>query len=120
MSQRKYTLPWPPSVNDYWGHTRTGRTFIYKSGVEFRDRVIAIAAGSGEPMEGRLEVFVEVYPPNRRRRDLDNVLKAILDGLEHAGVYKNDGQIDRLHVDRCSVVEGGAVCVSVHRLEGGE
>jgi hypothetical protein len=29
-----------------------------------------------------------VHPPDRRRRDIDNVQKALLDALQHGGAYR--------------------------------
>ena len=36
-----------------------------------------------KPLTGKLVVDVEVFPPDNRRRDIDNVQKALLDALEH-------------------------------------
>ena len=44
-----------------------------------------------------------VFPPDRRRRDIDNLPKAVLDSLEFAGVFENDSQVDRLLVLRQGV-----------------
>lgn len=41
-----------------------------------------------------------MVPPDRRKRDLDNLLKSLLDGLEGAGVFKDDAQIDDLQIVR--------------------
>jgi hypothetical protein len=48
------------------------------------------------PLTGPLELDVLLFPPDHRRRDLDNPLKAILDALEHAGLYADDAQVARL------------------------
>jgi crossover junction endodeoxyribonuclease RusA len=50
---------------------------------------------------------------DRRRRDLDNVQKALLDALEHGGVYRDDAQIDLLVVERGPVTPGGKSLVRV-------
>lgn len=112
------TLPWPPSVNSYWRHNR-GRTHISTEGKKFRKAVIEAALlkrnaleGRG-PLNGALEIVVMAYPPDRRRRDLDNVLKALLDGLEHGGVYHDDSQVRRLVAEKFEPVDGGRVLVSV-------
>jgi crossover junction endodeoxyribonuclease RusA len=39
---------------------------------------------------------MDAFPPDRRRRDLDNIQKPVLDALQHAGVYEDDSQIDLL------------------------
>jgi hypothetical protein len=63
------------------------------------------------PIAGRLAVTIDVHPPDRRRRDLDNALKALLDALQHGGAYHDDAQIDDLHIRRGACVSGGRVCV---------
>jgi len=58
-------------------------------------------------------VRVVVRPPDGRRRDLDNVGKALLVALEHAGAYRDDAQIDRLLLERGEVVPLGGVTVEI-------
>lgn len=108
-----FELPYPPSVNHYW--RRVGfRTLISRGGRRYRRDVVALlAAGRAAPLRGRLELVVDVFPPDRRRRDLDNLQKALCDALQHAGVYGDDSQIDRLEVRRGPVVPGGKVLVQV-------
>lgn len=108
-----YELPYPPSVNHYW--RRVGfRTLISRGGRRYRRDVVALlAAGRAAPLRGRLELVVHVFPPDDRRRDLDNLQKALCDALQHAGVYADDSQIDRLDVHRGPVVPGGKVVVQI-------
>jgi crossover junction endodeoxyribonuclease RusA len=47
---------------------------------------------------GSLCVEIEAWRPDQRRRDLDNLLKATLDGLAHAGVFEDDSQIVDLRI----------------------
>ena len=117
MEALRLTLPWPPSVNHYW--RRVGnRTLISKEGRLFRKRVLAtLSAQHIEPMTGPLAVRVVAHPPDRRRRDLDNIAKSLLDALEHGGVYEDDNQIDRLSIERASVVKGGAAMVEINAIE---
>lgn len=106
-------LPYPPSINHYW--RRVGpRTLISREGRRFRQSVMAILADMGvEPMAGPLEVDVEVFPPDNRRRDVDNVQKALLDALEHGGAYGDDSQIVRLAIEKGEPVEGGKTIVRI-------
>jgi len=69
------------------------------------------------PLTGPLSVEVLLYPPDRRRRDLDNTLKGLLDALEHAGVYLDDSLIERLSVEKRDVVEGGKAVVVIRRRD---
>jgi crossover junction endodeoxyribonuclease RusA len=66
-----------------------------------------------QPLEGRLAVHIALFPPDKRKRDVDNVLKSLLDACEHAGCYENDNQIDELHVIRQEIIKGGACTIVI-------
>lgn len=108
-------LPWPPSVNTYWRMFQN-RMLISKRGREYR-KAVDNAIGS-ERIEGRLSVRIEAYPPDRRRRDLDNLLKGILDSLEAAKVFDDDEQIDDLRIMRMPVEPKGRVVVLIFKIGG--
>ena len=88
---------------------------VSRGGRRYCKEVMALLAAyrGAAPLRGRLELLVEVFPPDTRRRDLDNVQKALLDALQRAEVYLDDSQIDRIEVRRGSVVPGGKVLVQV-------
>lgn len=114
----KLTLPYPPSVNRYYRMWR-GRMLISADGRAYRRRVEGIMLEARcEPLGGALSVEIDVYPPDRRRRDIDNVLKALLDALEHGGAYADDNQITRLVVHKRGAVKGGRVEVDIERKDG--
>ena len=75
-----------------------------------------LAALHFQPLVGDLAVHVDVYPPDRRRRDLDNCLKSLLDAMEHGGAYADDSQIVRLAVEKREPVDGGKTLVRIRRL----
>lgn len=109
-------LPFPPSVNHYyrrWGN----RTLISREGRRFRERVCALLAASGiRPMSGPLRVEIEVYPPDRRRRDIDNTVKALLDAIQHGGAYRDDSQIADLRITRQECVPAGRTIVRIWKV----
>jgi Holliday junction resolvase RusA-like endonuclease len=109
-------LPYPPSVNHYW--RRVGaRTLISRGGRAFRQAVCSILAAYGvTPLVGPLAVEVRVHPPDKRRRDIDNVQKALLDALQHGGAYADDSQIVRLSIERGQPVEAGRTVVRIQRV----
>lgn len=107
----RVVLPYPPTVNTYWRMVN-GRMIISKAGRQYREAVVARAAFRGR-VDGRLLVVIDAYPPDRRKRDLDNILKSLVDSLAHAGVYEDDSQIDKYVVERRDVVDGGRVEVYV-------
>lgn len=110
-------LPYPPSVNHYW--RRVGaRTIISKQGRAFRDEVIHLARGRGR-LSGKLGVRIWVHPAaDHRHGDLDNLLKAPLDAMQHAGLYQDDGQIDEIHLHRGQCIPGGCLRVDLWQQEG--
>jgi Holliday junction resolvase RusA-like endonuclease len=112
----EFELPYPPSVNHYW--RRVGaRTLISRGGRTFRKRVMAILATRGvKPLDGPLEVVIELFPPDRRRRDADNAQKALLDALEHGGAFHDDSQIVHLDTWKRGRVEGGKTLVRIRKL----
>lgn len=106
-------LPYPPSVNHYWGQSGN-RRFIGKKGVEFRQTVAEACMEAGvSPLDGKLSVHVSLFPPDNRKRDIDNVLKSLLDACEHAGCFENDNQINELHIVRQEVRKGGACTILI-------
>ncbi len=106
-------LPFPPSVNHYW--RRVGnKTLISKDGRTFRLHVQDIVAARRlQIIPGHVWVDVVACPPDRRRRDLDNLCKSLLDALEHAGVYEGDHQIQSLRLKWGAVHKGGRALVTV-------
>jgi|10_taG_2_1085330.scaffolds.fasta_scaffold30739_2 crossover junction endodeoxyribonuclease RusA len=118
MPEYRIALPWPPSVNTYWRYGK-GRFYISKKGIAYRDQVILNCMQAKlfkKMLLGTLSVSIWAYPPDKRHRDIDNLLKAVLDALEHAGVYKNDNQIATLVISRRGKVKGGSLQVTIHAI----
>ena len=98
-------LPYPPTVNHYWLRNRNGSVRISPAGLAFRQEVaLKCRQERIKRLTGRLAVVVEAFPPDNRRRDLDNVLKALLDALQHGGAFEDDSQIDDLRIIRMASV----------------
>lgn len=101
-------LPWPPSINHYWRHTKNSH-YISAQGKDYRTLVFKESKEyHGNFQENvRLSLYIEAYPPDRRKRDLDNVLKSLLDALQNAEIYRDDNQIDCLSIIRKTELKGG-------------
>ncbi|MCK6485438.1 MAG: RusA family crossover junction endodeoxyribonuclease [Phycisphaerae bacterium] len=112
------TIPYPPSTNRYYRNV-ADRTLISRAGRVYRDTVVAILrAARIKPLPGPLAIHVELYPPDRRKRDVDNALKAIGDSLQHGGAFHDDSQIVWLLVEKAEVVPGGKVIVRIAERNG--
>ncbi len=126
------TLPWPPSVNNYWhqrvvtpkGKRAMAMTYISDAGKTFKTdvhaAVLATLKAKPVPLDGRLAVAILLHQPDRRGRDIDNVVKPLLDALTAAGVWLDDAQIDRLQVQRGAITKGGRADVSVTTIRAAE
>ena len=101
-------------MNTDWRNFR-GNTVLSQAGREFKTAVSECVIEQNIPKFGikRLEVTLWLYPRSKVVTDLDNRLKAVLDGLEEAGVYDNDGQIDILMIQRGEIRKGGGVDVMI-------
>lgn len=109
-------MPWPPSVNKYW-RTFQGRMIISAEGRSYRKAVadqVLIQSGA-KHYTGKLCVEIEAYRPDNRRRDLDNLLKAVLDGCTHASVWEDDSNIVDLRIYWAESI-GGMLKVKVSEL----
>ncbi len=94
------TLPWPPTANHYYRHVGP-RVLISRQGREYRDLVVKLVREHSLPrLHGWIGVEMDLCPPDRRRRDIDNLLKPILDSLQHAGIFADDFAVDDLHLRR--------------------
>lgn len=90
------TLPYPPSINHYWRKWRN-RMVISTEGRLYRIRVGQLLMAAGNPTfeDAQVRVDLVAYRPDARRRDLDNIRKAVYDSLQFAGVIDDDSQIVR-------------------------
>jgi crossover junction endodeoxyribonuclease RusA len=111
-------LPYPPSINHYW--RRVGaRTLISKEGRRYREAVAAICQEQRISFgDAPLSLSITAHPPDRRRRDLDNLLKAPLDAMQQAGVYQDDYQIEVIHLERGECVKDGLLLIEIQPSQG--
>jgi Holliday junction resolvase RusA-like endonuclease len=93
-------LPWPPSLNHYYRHVGP-RVLISRDGRKYRENVTAIARRTGHAtFKCPVQVELDLYPPDNRRRDIDNSQKSLLDALTCAGVYEDDSLIHKITVTK--------------------
>jgi crossover junction endodeoxyribonuclease RusA len=117
------TLPYPPSVNNY---KKLGRLVKTKSGKTYQQRLnsdetktfyyqVYMLSKMQVPSEwGKFassgtisyDLRVTVSPPDKKRRDIDNILKVLLDSLVRAHIINDDSQIHRLYVEKLDTMDG--------------
>jgi crossover junction endodeoxyribonuclease RusA len=103
----RLSLPWPPSVNRIWRSIvirGAVRVLLSREGTQYRQAVKTALRGwtqdAGACFGRWVSVEILAYPPDRRRRDLDNILKAALDALTHAGIWADDSLVAALRIER--------------------
>ena len=116
--QASFSLPFPPSLNTYWRNFR-GRTVMSKAGRQFREEVIQFVIDNNIPKFGerKLKLTLVLRPRDKRKIDIDNRIKAVLDALEHAGVFDNDFHVDHIEMIRGEPIKGGKLHVCIEEIE---
>ena len=122
MSELRVILPWPPralspnSRPPHWAVLAKAKR-AYRSACHLEAIAAGWRNGAFAPTD-RLHVGLVFVPPDRRRRDIDNLIAAMKSGL--------DGLADALGVDdsrwtlTCGVEDGirGMVVVTICTLPG--
>lgn len=118
------SLPWPPSVNVYWRNvggkvliSREGRAYarvVY--GCALEQSMTTLSVGR-KVFVAPVSVDITAYPPNRARRDLDNLPKAILDALTKARVWEDDSLVHDLRIRWGEVRKGGEIQITINEME---
>jgi crossover junction endodeoxyribonuclease RusA len=92
------SLPFKPiSVNQMYMIARK-RMILTKIGREYKNKIVEyLKTLNLTPIEQKVNLTINVYFKSNRKRDLDNILKPLLDCLT-GHLYVDDSQIDELHL----------------------
>jgi len=118
-------LPWPPSVNVYYRavpHGKHGaRNILSAAGRQYKqDAARAFRlTHEGLSLHGRLYCHLTMRAPTRRKYDIDNRIKPVLDALQDVGAFDDDEQIDKILAERGIVNPGnGHVQITLRQIKG--
>lgn len=117
-------LPYPPSINHYYVRTKKGLA-IKPEGVWYRQQVGFLVAIAKLPRKflgnEKVQVTIHAFTPDRIPRDVDNILKCLLDALTDAHVWGNDKQVYDLHITKdYDTQKKGYVEVTVSEIKEGK
>ena len=125
-SSLQLRLPWPPSVNGYWQPfpipggrvvmSLTKRARMYRTDVCAAIRAV-MGAATPVPFDAPVRIDIELRPPDRRTRDIDNSIKGLFDSLTYAGIWKDDHLVDEMTVRRGQVISNGTALVLITPLD---
>lgn len=103
----RYELPFPPSLNNLFRNVKHGR--VKTEGYE---RWIRLSQGhileqGRKRLHGFVSVSIALKKPDKRKRDLDNGIKALMDLLVSMQVIDDDSLVQRISIQW---VESGPAC----------
>ena len=98
-------LPYPPSVNRLWRATKTGRVYSSPKYKEWRGHALWAIKEQCRTLRvtGMYKMTLLAVRPDRRKRDIGNLEKAVSDVLTAAQVVEDDslcGWIDMRWVEK--------------------
>lgn len=120
MPQMVVSLPWPPRAAS--PNARAHWATVHRARSKYRAdaRILAIAAGAIDfsrtlPKGVALRVTLRVYPPDKRRRDWDNIIASLKSGLDGiADALGIDDSLFRLAIDMLPLpVKGGRIDIVI-------
>ena len=107
---------WPPTTNTIYRNVN-GRTILSARARKFFTDGIRLVEPPKRPINEPVQVHIKLYPPDRRKRDIDNHLKAVLDLMKKAMVWTDDSLVDKLSVSRETVVPKGKFVIEIWPLQ---
>lgn len=102
MKRITLRLPWPPSINMLWATNSKGNWYTTKLCKDYKELIRYFIFKAKSPKfddSAALSITLYAYPPDNRKRDLDNLMKVLNDSLQDALVFKDDFQIKRIFLE---------------------
>lgn len=100
-----FTVDFPPSINCYY-NVKNSCKYVTKAGKDYKKSVIQqlnayLTHGINYFQHpNRLGIFLLMNRADKRRIDLDNYCKALLDAITESNLIEDDSQIDLLITER--------------------
>lgn len=93
------TLNYPPSANRLWRNVngKTLKSAEYRSWLACMS--LHLQTQREKPVDGAFTAHIMVNRPDNRRRDIDNLVKPILDAVAASGVIENDSLCQKLTIE---------------------
>ena len=116
-----FSVPWPPSVNQYLIRPKGRRKPIksdkarkYSSMMSVYLKEIGL---SNLKLECNLGVEMTLRNHQNRSYDIDNFCKCIFDNLTDANFWIDDKQVHDLHIKKGKKTSGGCVMMRVFKID---
>lgn len=98
------TIPFPPTSGNHQYRHSGKRTFLIPSISAYRLQVQHLCKGC---VRFDVPVYVKylITLPDKRKRDIGNILKVVDDALQFAGVFQDDSQIIEISARKQSLAD---------------
>lgn len=110
-------IDYPPSTNKIWRQAKaSGKAYLSdKAKQYYRDCSASIRhqLDSVKTYCRPVAILIDVYPPDQRKRDIDNLAKPILDALVKGGVLTDDSYVHELRMRKRRHIKYGRVYVQI-------
>jgi crossover junction endodeoxyribonuclease RusA len=117
----RLTLPWPdrrlsPNARYNWRVKQAPKKQARDEGFYAALEVHSVA--NDTPLTGDLRVTYHLHPPDKRRRDIDNLVAAMKPSLDGVcrGLAIDDSQFKQTVIEWREVVPGGQVVMIVEEM----
>lgn len=111
------TMDLPPSVNSLWRIGSNRKLYRSPDYQVWRKAVmwqLSVQAKFNQ-VDVPYKLTIRAVRPDKRKRDLDNIIKALSDILESSGIIKNDSLAQ--HIDIAWVEEGPPCWIEIQTMD---
>lgn len=116
----EFDVPYPPSANTIWrqGNGKTWLSPKYKAFItEVKATLLSLDEGEEIGSQDVFSVTIELFPSDRRKRDIDNAVKPLFDAITKSKqVWEDDSQVVALTVVKGSPAKTPFAHVAIARL----
>ena len=102
------------SVNKYY-RTFRGRVLISADGREFKKQIAMFLEGH-EKVIGKIELQLVFYFKDKRKRDVDNYAKVLIDCLKNV-LFEDDDMIYKLYMEKHIGTGDDRILVNIRKIE---
>src|ERR1700740_2265062 len=114
------SLPYPPAANNLFRNVPgRGRVKTDAYSAWLAEALIALRGQRAPKHPGSFRATILLTRPDRRRRDIDNLVKGVMDALTKAGVIEDAHLAQSIHLAWAwdQITPGGAVSVAIEPAE---
>lgn len=109
VSELTLSLPYPVSMNRLWMRGKTGMVKTPRYATWFQAAGLELNVQRPGRIEGAFAADILIQRKDKRRRDLDNLTKGLLDLLQAHGVIEDDSLLDDLRLRWSTSIKGAEV-----------